>query len=332
MTSNQESLTNSKLFLLFAEIKKGYSKRNFRGSPIFIKHLGIIERSYFDYRYQEFYEHAVKQGILTEQEALNQCIKDEFWTSVDEQEISNLKDYIERLNLTKKNLFKAKEIKVIESQIRDERTKLIVKLTQRRDLLGKTAEEYAGNRSNDYIIYESFFKDEELKNKLFSLEDFEDMTYESLIEYILFYNDYMKEFAEINLQKITLLDFFHLYFLVLDYPTEFFGKPMVDLTDFQTRLILYGKIFKNIFESVEHIPDHVRQDPEALFQYNDKSKAKKNFESKTKSNSDASASMVFGASKEEVAEMGGSGKSLNQIMKEKKVMNMEELMKLHGDA
>ena len=36
--------------------------------------------------------------------------------------------------------------------------------------------------------------------------------------------------------------------------------------------------------------------------------------------------------KEEVAEMGGSGKSLHQIMKEKKVMNMEELMKLHDDA
>ena len=36
--------------------------------------------------------------------------------------------------------------------------------------------------------------------------------------------------------------------------------------------------------------------------------------------------------KEEIAEMGGSGKSLNQIMKEKKVLNMDELMKLHGDA
>ncbi len=332
MISNQESLSNSKLFLLFAEIKKGYSKRNFRGSPIFIKHLGIVERSYFDYRYQEFYEHAVKQGIPTEDEALKQCVLDQFWTDDDEKEIKKLKDYIERLNLTRKNLFKSKEIKAIEDQVREEKVKLIVKLTQRRELLGKTAEEYAGNRSNDYIIYESFYKDEEFKNKLFSMEDFEEMTYENLIEYILFYNEYMKEFAEINLQKITLLDFFHLYFLVLDYPTEFFGKPMVDLTDFQTRMILYGKIFKNIFESVEHIPDNVRQNPEALLQYNDKSKAKKNFESKTKQNDDASASMVFGASKEEIAEMGGSGKSLNQIMKEKKVLNMDELMKLHGDA
>ena len=42
--------------------------------------------------------------------------------------------------------------------------------------------------------------------------------------------------------------------------------------------------------------------------------------------------VVEGATKEEIAEMGGSGKSLNQIMKEKKVLNMDELMKLHGDA
>jgi hypothetical protein len=164
--SNQESLSNSKLFLLFAEIKKGYSKRNFRGSPIFIKHLGIVERSYFDYRYQEFYEHAVKQGIPTEDEALKQCVLDQFWTDDDEKEIKKLKDYIERLNLTRKNLFKSKEIKAIEDQVREEKVKLIVKLTQRRELLGKTAEEYAGNRSNDYIIYESFYKDEEFKTKL----------------------------------------------------------------------------------------------------------------------------------------------------------------------
>jgi hypothetical protein len=42
--------------------------------------------------------------------------------------------------------------------------------------------------------------------------------------------------------------------------------------------------------------------------------------------------MVFGATKEELPAGAEKGKSLNQIMREKKVMNMEELMKLHGEA
>jgi hypothetical protein len=114
--SNQESLSNSKLFLLFAEIKKGYSKRNFRASPIFIKHLGIVERSYFDYRYQEFYEHAVKQGIPTEDEALKQCVLEQFWTDDDEKEIKKLKDYIERLNQNIRTLNSQNQEFSIENQ------------------------------------------------------------------------------------------------------------------------------------------------------------------------------------------------------------------------
>lgn len=80
MTSKQESLTSSKLFLTFNEIIKGYSKRKFRGSPIFIKHLGVTEKAFFDFRFQEFYEHALSLGILSEEEALKKVMEDGFWS------------------------------------------------------------------------------------------------------------------------------------------------------------------------------------------------------------------------------------------------------------
>ena len=78
MTSKQESLTNSKLFLTFNEIIKGYSKRKFRGSPIFIKHLGVSEKAFFDFRFQEFYEYALSSGILSEEDALKKVMKKVF--------------------------------------------------------------------------------------------------------------------------------------------------------------------------------------------------------------------------------------------------------------
>lgn len=333
MISKQESLTNSKLFLSFNEIIKGYSKRKFRGSPIFIKHLGIAEKAFFDFRFKEFYEHALSSGILSEEEALKRIIEDGFWSEKEEDEIDVLKDYIDRLVLTKKNFVRKLEIETISKQIDEERQKLAKKISQRKEVLGKTAEEYASNRSNDYIIYESLFKDENLKERVFKESEFEEMTYEDLVEYILFFNEYMDDFKEYNLQKIALLDFFQPYYLVLDQPMQFWGKPMVQLTDFQVRVTIYGKIFKNIFETTENIPEEIKKDPDKLFEYTDKTKAKKNLESKQKNKDKASGEAVFGATKEEMQEMKTSGaKTINEVMKGKKTMTMDELMKLHGEA
>lgn len=327
-----QELSTSKLFLLFNEIAKGYSKRDFRGKPIYIKHLGISEKSFFDYRYEEFFNFAVNAGISTEAESLKRITQEGFWSQKEEDAIKKQKDFIDTLLLTKRNLFKTLEIETINKQIDDERKTLRDKINERRDIIGKTAEEYASNRSNDYIIYESLYKDAEMKEKVLSLEEFEDMTYEDLVEYILFYNEYMREFEEINVQKIALMDFFQPYFLVLDYPTEFFGKPMIHLTDIQVRLIIYGKIFKNIFETNENIPDHIKKDPEALFQYTDKEKARDKFNAGSKGNENASAEMVFGASKQDLPPEAQEGVSLNKLMKDKKMLTMQELMKLHGEG
>ena len=320
------------LFIRFTEIIKGYSTAEYRGSPIFIKHLGCNEKAIFDLRYKEFHKIAVEKGIPTEEQSLETAKKDSFWTENDEVEIEKIQSYIERLGITKKNLFKSLEIKEIQKVINEQKEKLIAKLTERRSVLGKTVEEYASNRSSDYIIYESFYKDEELKQKFFSIQDFEDMSYEELVEFILLYNSFMQDFKELNIQKTVLMDFFNQYFLVIDYPTEFFGLPMVKLTDFQVRIIMYGKIFKSIFDHTENIPDKIRKDPEALLAYQDKSTAKKEFESKHSPKDDVSASMVFGATKEDMEENNAKGTSLNKLMKEKKVLNMEELMKLHGEG
>ena len=324
--------TASKLFLLFYEISKGFAKRDFCGKDIYIKHLGVNEKSFFDYRYQEFFKYAKDAGIPTEEEALKKALDEGFWSEKDEKEIDVAQDYIDRLIATRKSLFKQLELKEINDQISAERDKLYKKFQQRREVIGKTAEEYAGNRSNDYIIYETLYKDENLTERVFSKNEFEEIPYEELIRCIVFYNDYISEIEDLNLQKIVLTDFFNIYYLVLDQPIQFFGKPMIALTDLQVRLILYARIFKSIFETTQNIPDGIRQDPEALMQYADKSKAKERFDSKRKTNENASAEILFGVTPEELPEGASKGKSLNKIMREKKVMNMEELMKLHGEA
>jgi hypothetical protein len=328
---NKEPLITNDLSLRFYEITKGFSERRFKGKSFFVKHIGLDERAFFDYKYQHYYQYAIKRGIPSEEEALQRAKKNNDWSDSDETEIEKIKDFLSRLALTKKNLFKKIEIQAIEDQEVPEREKLFKKTEQRKEVLGKTAESYATNRSNDYVLYETLFLDRNLKDRVFQLEEFEDLTYEDLYDYIIFYNEYSLQFSELNIQKIALSEFFYPYFLVLESPNDFWGKPMIALSDYQARLMIYGKVFKNIFEQNDNIPESIKKDPEALFAYVDKTKAKEKFESKAKKRiPNASGEMVFNASKDELPKETQT-KALNSAMKEKKSMAMEDLMKLHGE-
>jgi len=328
---NKEPLIANDLSLRFYEITKGFSERRFKGKSFFVKHIGLDERAFFDYKYQHYYNYALKRGILSEEEALKKAKNNGDWTENDEMEIEKTKDFLSRLALTKKNLFKKLEIQAIEDQEIEQREKLEKKTDQRKEVLGKTAESYATNRSNDYVLYETLFLDRNLKDRVFELEEFEDLTYEDLYDYIIFYNEYSLQFSELNIQKIALSDFFYPYFLALESPNDLWGKPMIALSDYQARLMIYGKVFKNIFEQNDNIPESIKKDPEALFAYVDKTKAKEKFESKAKKRiPNASGEMVFGVSKDELPK-DTQTKALNNAMKDKKSMNMEDLMKLHGE-
>lgn len=333
MTSKQENLSNQKLFIVLNEIIQGYSEKIFRNSPVFIKHFGSEEKTFYYRKYQEFFDKAVTAGLKTEEQAIIQAIGDEMWSKKDEQEITDLEKFIENMKITKKSLFRERDLQQMDKQIAEECQKLNKRLADKKEALGKTAEEYAESRSNSYFIQKCLFKDLELKNFYFTPEEFEDMPYQDLTNYTIFFNSCMHDFREENIQKITLMDFFNQYYLVSDYPMEFFGKPMSKLTDFQTRLIVYTKIFKGIFEQNDNIPENIKRDPEALLQYVDKSKAEKKFESKTKTKNKSNAGgaeMLFGATQKEIREKDGI--TLKDAMKDKKSLTMEDLMKIHAEA
>lgn len=327
----KESINETDLFLAFSQIVEGCSEKKYRGNPIFIKHIGLIEKTLYNKKYKFFFENALSKGLLKEEDALQKAMDEDFWSEKDEEEIKTSRDYIERMFITKKKLFKKLQIEEVQKTINEEQGKLSKKIAQKKEVLGKTAEDYANNRASDYLIFGCFYKDKALSEKLFSEEEFEEMSTNELHECINIYNDYFLEISDLKIQKIAISDFFQPNYLVLDRPTDLFGQPMVKLSENQIRLIIYGKIFKNIFETVEHIPENVKKDPEALLEYKDKGEAKKEFETKTKNkkrgNTDG-AEMVFNATKED---LGGEAKSLKDVMGDKNILTMDDLIKLHGD-
>lgn len=325
----KESINETDLFLAFCQIVEGCSEKVFLGNPIFIKHITLKEREIYSKKYKSYFEHAILKGLPKEDDALNRAIADEVWSEKDQEEIEVSKKYIETLKITRKKVFKKLQIDEIEKNLREEKQKVAKKLAEKKEIIGKTAEDYALSRSGDYLIYSCFYKDKDLTKLLFSEEEFEDMPIDDLEKCIGAYNSYFNEISDLNIQHIALSDFFQPNYLVLDYPTELFGKPMVQLSENQTRLLIYAKIFKNIFETTENIPENIKKDPEALLQYKDKTQAQKDFESKTKPKKRGNvegAEMVFGATREEI---GQDTKTLKDVMKDKAVLSMEELMKLH---
>lgn len=326
-----EHLLHNQLFIRFNEIIKGFSERRLEKETIYIKHLSNDERCFLYSKYQEFFDYAGKLGLPSEKDALEKAIDDDFWSEKNEKEIKTSQDFIERMKLTKKNLFKQRDIEVIEKDLKAEEEKLRNKLEERREILGKTKEDYAANRSNDYVLYLSLYKNISFTEKYFDLEYFEEMSHSELGKYILFYNEFYKEFDDLCTQRIALADFYKPYYIVLDSPNDFLGKPLCEFTELQTRVLIYGKVFKNIFENNENIPEKIMNDPEELLKYVDKTKAEEKFnKSRKKSSANSSAEMVFGTSKDEISKSKDT-KMVNDVMKEKKNLTMEELMKLHGE-
>lgn len=325
----KESINEIDLFLAFCQIVEGCSEKVFLGNPVFIKHITIKEREFFNKKYKAYLAHAISKGLPKEDDALKKAIEDELWSQKEDEEIKVSEKYIETLNITRKKVFKKLQIDEIEKNIREEKEKVAKKLAEKKQILGKTAEDYASSRASDYLIYSCFYKDKELNQRFFSEEEFDEISNKELEECILVYNSYFNDISDLNIQHIAISDFFHPNYLVLDRPMELFGKPMTKLSENQIRLVIYAKIFKNIFETVEHIPEEIKKDPEALLQYKDKNQAQKEFENKTKSKKKGNvdgAEMVFGATKEEI---GKDTKTLKDVMKDKTSLSMEDLMKLH---
>ena len=121
------------------------------------------------------------------------------------------------------------------------------------ELMGTTAEEYAQRKNNEKIIYASLYKDLECKEPYFKEEEFDGLHQEELGECIKLYNKNMENFTETWVKKVGVLpSFLNSFFLCNDDPRIFYGKPVVELTIYQTDLFSKAKYYKSILSESDH--------------------------------------------------------------------------------
>ena len=182
-------------------------------------------------------------------------------------------------------------------------------------------------------MIKSFYVDSELSEPLFSQGKFDELDNHDIKKVVYKYNEIFESFSEENIQYTILEDFYNPYLSFAEDSLQFYGKPFCDLTYNQIRLIVYTRVFKNIFDSNENIPESIRKDPAKLLDFGSSSREERDKAKDKLSQGDGGT--IVGAKDEDYEYLGverpRNAVNLHEEAKKKGgTLNMEDLMKLHG--
>jgi len=334
-----DTINKNKLRILFVDILKGYTIAYYKNNKLYFKHNTSLDSGDIDHFKEEFIQKAKKNSLPTEDQKEEYVIKEKLWSVEKNEEIKKIKSYISNLKQTKSKLFKNDDIANINKQINEENVKLFTLVSERKELLGFTVEDYANKKINEYYMFNCLFKDKDLKYKFFSEEEFDELENKDFSEVFEIYNNINKSFVENNLKKISLSPYYlSLFNLSDDNPYYMYGKPIVDLTFYQMEIFGYARYFKNALSQAKHRPpDEYYEDPNKLVEWLESSKNAEEVLSKNEGSSNKTegtiATSIVGANKEDLAKIGKDENSISlhkEAEKKGGTLTMEDLIKMHG--
>lgn len=317
---------------LFCDICQGFSLINCKLGNLYFKHVTINDQVHIDELRESFIEEAQSRGLPTVKDALLSLKDEGYWTDKEELSISQEEMFLQKLIDQKKNTYLKSQIDVFNKQINDSLTKINELKNKRNSFLGNTCENYADQRITEEFLKFSLYKDKTLNNLCYKDEDFDDLSSEDLSELVSCYNKLLVNFSDRKIQNLVLEDFFSYYISYSEDPIHFYGKPVVNLTHNQLRMILFARYFKNILSNNDKIPEDIKKDPDKLIDYvNANEKAKEKMQEK-----DNQATSIVGATKEDYKYINmdkGGTKTVSLAEEAKKKggsLDMKDLMKLMG--
>ncbi len=313
---------------LIGEAFDGYTEASLGDSIVYIKHVNIRDQRYLHKYFEKYKDVALKRGLETEAERIKYVLEEKLWEEKDDMKIASLEGEITNLKNTVNQLLLASQ--------REEYNKIILERTEelyelkksRSEVVGKTAEDYGTGRSSDELLRFLLFKDKDLKENLYTEEEFAELEGWEIKQLTDLHLDIQSRLADDQIQKAVLRPFFSMYLSLCEDAYGFYQKPVTELTIYQLRVVLFGRMFFNIFQHTEDIPDNIRDDPEKLLAYS---------QSKSSGNTggirdDADSSVVFGATNQDVKELGGE-KAVSLSEEAKKhggQLDMTQMMRLAG--
>jgi len=333
------TVQKEELRLVYGEIIRGcsyfFSKKY---GEVIIKHLTQHDTELLDIKKIKYKNKAEERGLPTEKERVEDLIKEDLWTHQKERDMKSSKDFISKMEDTKKKMALKSERKRVQQSINEEIDKLEKLLMEKKDLVGLTSETYSDKKVNDYYIYLSLYKDKDFKTPLFSEEQFDEVSENDLSNIVIHFNKASRRFEQDTIKRIALSHFFlNNFYLCKDNPFIYYGKPVVNLSYHQADLFSFGRYYKQIMQDMKNpVTNEMMDDPDKL---TDQFEIEQNKDSVLKADSKSGeASTIVGATKDDLEALGiaatqdiGETVDLNdELNKKGGVMSMEDIMKLHG--
>lgn len=318
---------------IFRDVVRGFSTTTLEEDFVYIKHLTPHDQVELEEIEEKYFNIALRKGVPTEEDMLAYLKDEGQWTDKDEKFIQDKELFLENLRKAKTKLVLKREIDKQTTLIDKEQKLLDDKQIQKIGLIGNTCEKYAKDRLNDFYMIKSFFADDKLQEPLFNQDKFDELDNHDIKKVVYKYNEIFEGFSEENIQYTILEDFYNPYLSFAEDSMQFYGKAFCELTYNQIRLIVYTRVFKNIFDMNENIPESIRKDPAKLLEFGSSSKEEKD-KAKDKLTQGDGGTLV-GAKQEDYDYLGvekpTNAISLHEEAKKKGgTLNMEDLMKLHG--
>jgi hypothetical protein len=317
---------------LIGEAFDGYTEAEFSGSPLYIKHISIADQRYLHKYYEKYRQIALDKGLDSKEERLAYVIKEGIWDEKDDAKIHTLKFETKNLKKTAENLFlpsqREKMLKDIDLKLKEVEDLQLKK----REVVGKTAEDYATNRSGDEILRFLLFKDKELTKHFYSDDEFGELEVWEIAQLSLLQGAIQARLSDDRIQEAVLRPFFSMYLSLCEDVGGFYQKPVTHLTIYQLRVVLFGRMFFNIFQFTEDIPEDFKQDPQKLMAFSE-AQRNKDTQSRGGLRDDADGSVVFGATKDDLKSLDADPNAVSLAEEAKKhggKLDMKQMMRLAG--
>lgn len=310
-------------------ILAGYSISFIENDRVFIKHLDVNLSLDSDAFYQNEMDRLLSDGVKSRSQMLEEAIKNGIWKSSNEDKIEACKKEISTLRDRKSKALLPSEAKKIQSEIDFKYFKLIEALRKRDIALSPNAEDLAEKRRDDFIIFNSFYKDPSLKIPYFDFKFEDDMLTEDLMFSIK--EVYEKEIIFNLKNKIQLLALSEEMLSMLRLANgsyNILGKPIKDYSFLQKDLMDISILFKDILHNSKHSPpDSVRKDPDKLINWWEgiiRGEKIKNGKKTTKTNN--SVSSLMGATKEDLKTIYGEENIINPAQEMSKMKKSDGII------
>lgn len=254
----------------FFDITRGKSSGIVGGRPAYVKHLSYADQLGFDLKREEYFAEARADGAPTNEERLKEMRAAGEWDDKRETEIEAHRRTIEGLAEGRRTVKHPSQVESLIRQTKEEQEKLVAALNAKYALMGITCEAYADKQINDYYICTNIYGDETLTQPLLPPHQFNHLCDDEVSRLVADYNAIIDRCTDLAIKRLAIQPFFQRYFaLVGDHLSQFFGKPICEMTFYQIELLRYGVHFRNVLSSTDlsQAPKGMLDDPDALTDY-----------------------------------------------------------------